>query len=153
VGTTAILGVALLAICAVASQDDPLSPQVDDWPIRDPIVGPVDGEVGSATKQVPPPAPSTVGHGPRRFGGFAPSGHLVSPRLQYILNLSPEQQAQIQALQKQVDDELDDLLTPEQKEQLKRPWVGSARRGRSPSRPIGPPWARRKIESSDSPAQ
>jgi predicted esterase len=61
--------------------------------------------------------------GPGRPGGFAgfgtPPGTLLSPRVQDNLNLSAEQKKKIEELQKQVDADIQKILTETQNKQLK----------------------------------
>ncbi len=81
------------------------------------------------------------GFGPGGPRGFAPPGQLMALSTQITLKLTPEQKAQIQGLQKQIDGPLDTLLTDTQKaqlEQVKRMWDDFARVGPPGSGPGGP---------------
>ena len=55
-------------------------------------------------------------------GGFGPpqAGQVMPPFMMDRLNLSDEQRAKLQALQKQVDAQLDSILTAEQRQQMKQ---------------------------------
>lgn len=57
--------------------------------------------------------------GPPPMGQFR-MGQLVPEPLQRELDLSTEQQAKLSALQKEVDAKLDSILTPEQRDRMKR---------------------------------
>ncbi len=63
------------------------------------------------------------GGGPRGFGGPGGGpprpGQILPPMLRQRLAISPQQEKEINALQKEVDARLDKLLTAEQKQQLK----------------------------------
>ncbi len=80
----------------------------------------------------PQRGPGGMGGGMGGFpGGFpggmappSPPGKVLSPAMQDRLKLSDEQKKQVDALQKDVDDRLDKILTDEQKKQLKEPAPG-----------------------------
>jgi hypothetical protein len=78
-----------------------------------------------------PPGFGPPGGGPPGFGPPRP-GVILPPMLQERLNLSTEQKAQIEALQKEVDARLEKILNDEQRTQLKE------MRERGP-RGFGPP--------------
>ena len=59
------------------------------------------------------------GFGPGGFGIPPPPGRLMTDFMQARLKLTDQQKQQIQALQKQIDDTLAQLLTDEQKERLR----------------------------------
>jgi hypothetical protein len=62
--------------------------------------------------------------GPGGPGGFGPPpqpGQVLAPSVREALKLTPEQQQQVDALQKEVDGEIDKILTDEQKKQMKEP--------------------------------
>ena len=63
------------------------------------------------------------GGGPRGFGGPGGGpprpGQILPPMLRQRLAISPQQEKEIDALQKEVDARLDKLLTAEQRQQLK----------------------------------
>jgi len=63
--------------------------------------------------------PGGPGGGPGAFGGRPQAGQLMAPFVQDVLDLTPEQKKDVEELQKEVDSELDKLLTEEQKKQLK----------------------------------
>jgi hypothetical protein len=65
-----------------------------------------------------PPGGGPPGFGPPGFGPPRP-GVILPPMLQQRLNLSTEQKAQIEALQKEVDAKLEKILNDEQRTQLK----------------------------------
>jgi hypothetical protein len=58
------------------------------------------------------------GFGPDGFGSPPPPGQLMTPFLQARLNLTDEQKKQAEALQKEADGKLAEVLTDEQKKQL-----------------------------------
>jgi outer membrane protein assembly factor BamB len=64
-------------------------------------------------------APGGGGGGPGRFGGPPQPGPIVPPAVQDTLKLTAEQKKQLDELQKEVDAEVEKLLTDEQKKQLK----------------------------------
>jgi hypothetical protein len=68
----------------------------------------------------PPGAPGGSG-GPGRFGGPPQPGQILPSFLQDMLNLTAEQKTQLDAFQKEVSGKLDQLLTDEQKRQLREP--------------------------------
>jgi outer membrane protein assembly factor BamB len=81
------------------------------------------------------PGPGGPG-APGGFGGGVPGGfrrprvgQVLSPFLQEILSLKAEQKKQVEDLQKLVDDKLDAMLTPAQRQQLKEPSEGPGRGG------------------------
>jgi hypothetical protein len=82
------------------------------------------------------------GPGPGGFGGPPRPGQILPPFIQEELGLTAEQKTLIAALQKEVDEKLDQILTDEQKRQLRemRPRFGPPpRRGRrGPGGPNGP---------------
>lgn len=74
-----------------------------------------------------PGGPGGPGGGPGRGpgggrGGFGPpqAGQIIPGFMMDRLNLTDEQKSKIQALQKQVDAQLDSILTPEQRAQMKQ---------------------------------
>jgi Spy/CpxP family protein refolding chaperone len=67
----------------------------------------------------------TTGPGPGMFGGAPQPGQFMPAFLQGMLRLSPEQNKQIGQLQKEVDGQLDKLLTAEQKKQFKERPAGA----------------------------
>jgi outer membrane protein assembly factor BamB len=67
--------------------------------------------------------------GPGGFAGFAPPGQILPPFLQGMLQLSDKQKKQVEELQKETDDQLDKILTDEQKKELKDMRAASARGG------------------------
>jgi hypothetical protein len=66
-----------------------------------------------------PGGPGGPGGGFGAFVGRPQPGELMAPFLQDVLKLTPEQKKEVEELQKEVDSELDKLLTEEQKKQLK----------------------------------
>jgi hypothetical protein len=69
--------------------------------------------------------PGGPGGGPgggRGRGGFGPpqAGQIIPGFMMDRLNLTDDQRAKIQALQKQVDSQLDTILTADQKQQMKQ---------------------------------
>jgi hypothetical protein len=103
------------------------------------LAQPPAGEI--RTRQAPPP-----GRYGGRPGGPPPRwelGKLMPPHIQDELNLTEEQQKQLQDLEKEVRDRVMKMLTSEQKDKLKKlerrgPGEPPDRRGESPDR-RGPP--------------
>ena len=86
------------------------------------------------------PAPGGGGPGGRgmggpggRMGGFSKPGDVLSPMFRQMLNLTPEQQKEVDAIQKDVDARMAKVLSAEQQAQLKE------MRDRGPGGPGGPP--------------
>ena len=76
--------------------------------------------------------------GPGGFGGPPPPGQILPPFLQDQLNLTGDQKSKLNALQKEVNAKLDQILTDEQKTQLKE-MRGPGPGGFGPPPPFGPP--------------
>jgi hypothetical protein len=66
-----------------------------------------------------PGGPGKGQGGPGGFGGPPQAGLIMPPFLQDQLNLTGDQKKQLGELQKQVDSQLDKILTDQQKQQLK----------------------------------
>jgi len=69
------------------------------------------------------------GGGRGGFAAFPQPTQVMSPFMQDMLKLTPEQKQQMEDLQKEVDAELDKMLTDEQKKQLKDMKEGTGRGG------------------------
>ena len=67
-----------------------------------------------------------------RMGGSPKPGDVLSPMFRQMLNLTPAQQKEVDALQKDVDAKMAKILNSEQQAQLKE------MRDRGPGRPGGP---------------
>ncbi len=74
--------------------------------------------------------------GPGAFGPPRP-GQVLPGRMQDMLQLSDDQKAELAKLQEDVDKRLANILTPEQREQLRD--MGNRGPGGSPRGPGGPP--------------
>jgi hypothetical protein len=79
--------------------------------------------------------PGFPGRGPGGFGGPPQPGQILAPFLRERLNLTAEQKKKLDELQKEVDSNLDKILTEEQKKQLKE----MRERGPGGRGPGGPP--------------
>jgi hypothetical protein len=88
------------------------------------------------------------GFGPGGFGGLPLPGQIMSASTQVMLKLTPEQKAQLGAVQKAVDAKLETLFNSDQKKRLKEmrddfarggpPGAGPGGPGRPPGGPGGP---------------
>jgi hypothetical protein len=76
--------------------------------------------------------------GPGGFGGPPQPGQILPPFVQDALQLTPEQKKQVEDLQKEVDGKLGQILTDEQKKQLKDWRANFGRGGRGGRGPGGP---------------
>jgi hypothetical protein len=59
------------------------------------------------------------GGGPRGFGGPPQPGQILAPMFRQRLEITPQQEKELDALQKEVDAKLEKLLTADQRQQLK----------------------------------
>ena len=85
-----------------------------------------------------PGGPGRGGPGRGGPGGPPPPGMILPSVFQDMLNVTPEQKAQLDDLQKEVDTALDKLLTDEQRKQLQQLREGGPG-GFGPPRGFGPP--------------
>ena len=73
------------------------------------------------------------------MGGPPRPGQILPPQARQMMNLSDDQKKQIDELQKDVDEKLAKILTPEQLNQLKQMPGRGPRGGFGPGGPGGPP--------------
>jgi Spy/CpxP family protein refolding chaperone len=76
--------------------------------------------------------------GPGGFGAPSPPGQVMSSFVQDTLKLTPEQKQRMEQLQKEVDSQIDKILTEEQKKQFKEMQQGGGRGGPGGGRGRGP---------------